>query len=149
MRLLVLFICLVIALTLSGCSGTSEPTDGTTLAQCYATEFGTPPPPAVRNLRAKQVIVGDAAGAWLRFEADSNTVSQIISNRFTKSDLTDFKIYGDYDGGNTPGWWHPQLDVLTAFYINTQWRPGSNYSIAVVAYDATNQLVYFHHGMSF
>src|SRR5579859_7997597 len=142
MRLLLSFTCLVIALTLSGCGGSSEPTDAPTLAQCYATEFGTTPPSTVKNLKAKQVVVGDAAGAWLRFEADSNIVSQIISNRFTISDLTSFKIYGDYDGGNTPAWWRPQLDTLTAFYINTQWRPGSNYSIAVLAYDATNRLVY-------
>lgn len=149
MRLLLLFNCLAAVLTLSGCGGTSEPTDARTLAKCYAEEFGALPPLGITKLRAKQVVVYDAGGAWLRFEADSNVLAQVMSNRFTNSDLTDFKIYGDYDGGNTPGWWQPQLEALTAFYINKQWRPGSNYSIAVIAYDATNRIVYFHHGMSF
>jgi hypothetical protein len=149
MKLFLLLVCLAAMLTLSGCGGTSEPSDASRLAKCYATEFGTAPPSGVRNLMAKQVVVGDSGGAWLRFEADSNVVSQIISNRFTASDWTDFSIYGQSNGGNTPGWWQPQRDALAAFYINKQWRPGSNYSIAVLAYDATNRLVYFHHGISF
>jgi hypothetical protein len=136
-------------LTLSGCGGTSEPTDPATLAQFYATEFGSSPPSGVTNLRAKQVVVGDAGGAWLRFEASSNIVSQITSNRFTKSDQMSFQIYGNPDGGNTPDWWNPQPNTLTAFYINMQWRPGSNYSIAVLGYAASNHVVYFHHGISF
>jgi hypothetical protein len=103
----------------------------------------------VKSLRAKQVVVGDAGGAWLRFETDSNTLSQITSNRFLPSDFTDFKIYGQLDGGNTPSWWHPVPEVLSQFYINKQWRPGSNYSIAVLAYDSAHHLVYFHHGISF
>src|SRR4029077_3288732 len=127
------FICLAAALALSGCGGTSEPTDAATLAQCYCTECGKTPRTGVTNLKAKQVVVGDAGGAWLRFEADSNVLSQIISNRFAVSDRTDFSIYGHPEGGNTPGWWQPQPDALTAFYINKQWRPGSNYSIAVLA----------------
>lgn len=149
MKLLLPSAFLVVALTLSGCSGSSEPTDAAALARCYATEFGVQPPSGVKNLKAKQVVVGDAAGAWLRFEADSNTFLQIISNRFTNSDPTSFKIYGDSEGGNTPAWWHPNPEVLRDFHINTQWRPGSNYSIAVIAYDPTNQFVYFYHGMSF
>lgn len=149
MRLFLSLFCSAAALILSGCGGTSEPTDAPTLANCYATEFGTAPPSGVRNLKAKQVVVGDAGGAWLRFEADSNVVAQITSNRFTVSDWTDFSIYGHPEGGNTPNWWQPRPDALAAFYINKQWRPGSNYSIAVLAYDATSRLVYFHHGISF
>ena len=136
------------ALVLLGCSGSSEPTDPAALAQCYATEFGSPPPAGVQNLKAKQVMVGDAAAAWLRFEADSNVISQIVHNRFIESNQTEFRIYGNPEGGNTPGWWQPNLDALSAFYINKQWRPGSNYSIAVLGYDPTNRLVYFHHGIS-
>jgi hypothetical protein len=134
---------------LCGCGGVSEPTDAPTLAKCYATEFSADPPAAVKELRAKQVVVGDAGGAWLRFETDSNTLSLIISNRFVPSDFTDFKIYGSLDGGNTPRWWHPSPQTLDDFFINKQWRPGSNYSIAVIAYDRSHRLVYFHHGISF
>ena len=148
MRLFLAIICLIVVLSLSGCGGTSEPTDTATLAKCYATEFGTVPPSGVTNLRAKQVVVGDAGGAWLRFEVDSNIVSQIISNRFVPSDRTSFSIYSS-PSGNTPGWWKPEADSLTAFYINNQWRPGSNSSIAVLAHDAAHRVIYFHHGISF
>jgi hypothetical protein len=149
MRLILSLICSAAVLTISGCGGSSEPTDARTLVKCYATEFGTAPPSGVRNLKAKQVVVGDAGGAWLRFEADSNVVSQIISNRFTASSWTDFSIYGHLEGGNTPKWWQPLPDTLDVFYVNEKWRPGPNYSIAVLAYDATNRLVYFYHGISF
>ena len=147
MRQLLLFICSAVALTLCGCGGTSEPTDATTLARCYATEFGTEPPSGVTNLRAKQVVVGDAGGAWLRFEADSNVVLQIISNRFILSDRSIF--ISDSGGGNTPAWWKPEADSLTVFYINNQWRSGSNYSVAVLGSDEVHHVVYFHHGISF
>ena len=127
-------------------NGTSEPSDAPTLAQCYATEFGTTPPLGVKNLRAKQYVVGDDAGAWLRFEADSNTFSQIISNRLFSSDRTSFEMYGEgYD--YAPSWLIAKLDALK-FYSNGQWTPGSNYSIAVIAYDSTNRIAYFHHGIS-
>jgi hypothetical protein len=149
MRTLRLSLCVTILTLLCGCGGVSEPTDAPTLADCYATEFASSPPARVRNLRAKQVIVGDAGGAWLRFETDSNTLSQITSNRFLPSNATDFEIYGSPNGGNTPSWWHPVPEALGEFYINKQWRPGSNYSIAVLAYDRSNHLVYFHHGISF
>ena len=144
-----LLICAIAAFLFCGCGGVSEPSDPPTLAKCYATEFGTTLPAGITNLRAKQVVVGDAGGAWLRFETDSNTLSQIVSNRFARSDFTDFKIYGQLDGGNTPAWWHPAPETLSDFYINKQWRPGSNYSIAVLAYDPAHRLVYFHHGISF
>lgn len=147
MRALYVGFCALAAL-LCGCGGVSEPKDAPTLAKCYSTEFGVNPPAAVKNLRAKQVTVRDAGGAWLRFETDSNTLSQIVSNRFVSSDFTEFKIYGSLDGGNTPSWWRPAPEALGAFYINKQWRPGSNYSIAVLAYDPAWRIVYFHHGIS-
>jgi len=149
MKLFLSILCSAAILMLFGCAGASEPTDAPTLAKCYATEFWTPPPLGVTNLKARQVVVGDAGGAWLRFEADSNVVSAIVSRRFSPSDRTDFSVYGRLEGGNTPQWWHPKLDAITAYYINKQWTPGSNYSVAVLAYDATNHLVYFHHGISF
>lgn len=147
MRALLPYICLVIAFTLLGCGGTSEPTDAGTLAQCYATEFGAKPPPGVKDLRAKQVVVRDAASAWLRFVADSNIVAQIVSNRFTPSDMGTFL---DRSGGaNTPAWWRPNEDSLTTFLICEKWVKGENYSMAVLAYDEAQQVVYFCHGISF
>jgi hypothetical protein len=147
MRLLLPSVCLALVFFLSGCGGVSDPTDAHTLAQCYATEFGQQPPAGVTNIKARQVIVGDAGGAWLRFEADSNIVAQIVSSRFVSSDRAAF--ISDSGGGNTPAWWKPDHDSLTAFYICNQWRPGTNYSVAVLAHDASCHIVYFHHGISF
>ena len=147
MRLLLSSFCFFVALVLSGCGGVSEPTDPQTLAKCYATEFGQQPPAGVSNLKARQVIVGDAGGAWLRFEADSNIVAQIVSARFTPSDRGTF--ISDSVGGNTPAWWKPEDDSLADFYICHQWRSSTNYSEAVLACDAAHHVVYFHHGISF
>src|SRR3954451_14621504 len=122
MKSLLPYLCLAIAVALSGCGGTSEPTDARALAECYRTEFGTGPPTGITNLRAKQVVVGDAGGAWLRFEANSNIVAQIVSNRFAPSDRVTFS--SNSGGGNTPGWWKPEADSLTVFFINNQWRKG-------------------------
>ena len=105
------------------------------------------PPAGVTNLQVKTSVVYDTGGIWLRFEADSNVVSQILSNRFTPSDQSTFISYSGR--GITPAWWKPEADSLTAFYINNQWRPGSNYSIAVLAHDAGHRVVYFNHGISF
>jgi hypothetical protein len=147
MKLLQLAIWLSIFVVLYGCGGTSEPTDKSTLAKCYATEFGVDPPTGITNLKAKQVVVGDAGGAWLRFEANSNIITQIISNRFIPSDRVTFD--SSSGGANTPSWWRPEEDSLTAFFVNNQWTKGSNYSVAVLGYDDAHRVVYFHHGVSF
>jgi hypothetical protein len=147
MKFLIAFNCLIIAVAFTGCGGTTEPTDTVTLAKCYATEFGIRPPAGVKNIKAKQVVVGDAGGAWLRFEANSNIITQILSNHFVPSDHTTF--ISNSDGGNTPSWWKPEEDALTVFYINNQWTKGSNYSVAVLGYDNAHNVVYFHHGISF
>lgn len=121
-----------------------EPADAATLAQCYATEFGTKPPSGVTNLQAKQVlVVGVALGTWLRFEANSNLVSQIISNRFTPSDQITFN---GNSGRAAPAWWKPGADSLTVFFINHHWRPDLEYSAAFLAHDTARRIIYFYHG---
>jgi hypothetical protein len=147
MKVLLLFIYLIITVTMAGCGGVSEPTDAETLAKCYKTEFGDLPPVGVSNLKAKQVVIGDAGGAWLRFEADSNIVAQIVSNRFIPSDRATF--IENSGGANAPLWWEPEKDSLAIFYINNQWSRGSNYSVAVFGCDDAHHTVYFHHGVSF
>ena len=147
MKYVPLLICLVIYVALIGCSGVSEPTDASTLAKCYETEFGVKPPAGVANLKVKQVVVGDAGGAWLRFEASSSIISQIVSNRFASSDRMTF--ISNSGGGNAPSWWKPENDLLTDFYINNQWTKGSNYSVAVLGYNNASRVAYFHHDVSF
>jgi hypothetical protein len=146
-KMLLVFIWSALIVFSSGCSGSYEPSNAQERAKCYATEFGAAPPPGLNNLQAKQVIVGDAGGAWLRFEANSNVLSGILSNRFSPSDRLTF--LSNSRGGNTPRWWNPEADALTSFYISNQWRPGSNYSVAVIGHDASRRVVYFHHGISF
>ena len=139
---------LALALVLSGCSGASEPTDPPTLAKCYAAEFGQSPLAGITNLQARQVVVGDAGAAWLRFEANSNIVTQLVSSRFAPSERA--KFIEESIGGNIPRWWRPEEDELTDFYICNQWRSDTNhYSVAVLAHDIRQHVIYFHHAISF
>ena len=148
MRLVTIIGSSAVACFLAGCAGSSEPTDQVTLNKCYKTEFGVMPPPGVAHLQSKQVAVGDAAGAWLRFEANSNIICNLISNHlFRIGDNSHF--LSDTGGGNTPSWWKPEADSLTFFYVNNQWRKGSNYSVAWLAFDNSRHIAYFHHGISF
>jgi hypothetical protein len=143
------FICLIAVMALSGCGGSSEPTDGAALAKCYAQEFGAYPPAGVSHLQAKQVVVGDAGGAWLRFVADPVTFDNSVIKRFTPCDHSTFAHY-DGSGGNTPSWWKPAPTPTTKYYRCSNWRTGTNnYSESVIAYDRANNVVHFHHGISF
>lgn len=128
-----------------GCSGSHEPTDAKGQAACYETEFGTLPPAGVAHIQAKQVIIGDAAGAWLRFEATPEIVDSLLK-RFGPSDRGVFNQ--NSGGGNTPAWWKPGSDHLTAFYEAEGWRKDFGNSTAVIAHDANKRVVYFSHGAS-
>jgi hypothetical protein len=142
------FICLAAALALTGCGGSSEPRNARTLAKCYAEEFGVRPPAGVTHLQAKQVVVGDAGAAWLRFVVDTNAFAEAVAKRFTPCDYTTFTVR-DGAGGNTPAWWRPTNNSTTTFYCCSHWRSTENYSEAVLAYDRADNVVYFHHGISF
>ena len=140
---------LVLFMGVAGCGGSSEPSDSKTLAGFYAEEFGVVPPAGVKNLRGKHVVVGDAEGAWLRFEATPELITQLTS-RFTSSDSATFDSQAGAitNSGHTPVWWKPKEDSMAVYYINTRWRDTDSHSQAVLAHDKACHIVYFHPGMS-
>ncbi|HEY1121270.1 MAG TPA: hypothetical protein VGE67_06700, partial [Haloferula sp.] len=123
----------------------SEPSSEKGKAACYETEFGALPPASVTHIQAKQVMIGDSAQAWLRFEATPEVVDSLLK-RFAPSDRYTFNA--NSGGGNTPGWWKPDSDHLTAFYVAEGWRKDFGGSHAVIAHDAGKRLVYFCHSAS-
>jgi len=137
---LLLFCCA--ALLMIGCGGTYEPADAKGQADCYRTEFGTLPPAGVTHIHGKQIIIGDAAGAWLRFEATPALVDSLLKG-FTS---TNRQTFDEHSGGaNTPAWWTPDGDRITTFYVFSGWRKDFSHSSAVIAHDADKRVVYFCH----
>lgn len=128
------------ALAMLGCS--YEPSDEKDRAECYKTEFGTLPPSGVTNIQAKQIVIRDAAGAWLRFEATPEIVDSLLK-RFGPSDRG---VFNENSGGdNTPEWWKPDGDHVTVFYEAEGWSKDFSNSTAVIAHDAEKRVVYFSH----
>ena len=97
-------------LLLVGCGGTYEPSDAKGQADCYRMEFGSLPPAGVTNILGKQIIIGDAARAWLRFEATPALVESLCKGFTSTNRLT----FDEHSGGeNTPAWWTPDSDRIT------------------------------------
>lgn len=134
---------LATALLMVGCSGSHEPTDAKTLAQCYQSEFGSAPPSTVSSLQAKAVIIGDAGTQWLRFTADSTTISSIVSGGFSAASRVQFM--SETTNTNSPVWWKPSSDHVTKFYSHPKWFKHLSRSegSAYLAYNETTKVVYF------
>jgi hypothetical protein len=132
----------LVSLFLVGCGGTYEPKDAKGRAECYRMEFGSLPPTGVTNIQGKQVVVGDAAGAWLRFETTPATVDSLLKS-FASTNRQTFDHYSG--GANTPTWWTPDRDRITVFYRVSGWRKDFSSSYAVIAHDAEKRVVYFCH----
>jgi hypothetical protein len=141
-----LFLLCFIALLLPGCGGSYEPTYSKGLAECYWKEFGVRPPADVTNLHAKQVIIGDGARAWLRFDTTPSMVETLLKN-FAPTNRETFA--GCSGGANTPRWWTPDNDHVTAFYAASGWNKNFAHSFAVIAHDTNKHIVYFCHDGDF
>src|SRR5258708_3282930 len=109
-----------VALLLAGCGGTYEPTDKNGVAQCYRMEFGVPPPAEVANIHGKQIIIGDGARAWLRFQATPALVDSLLKRGFKPTNRETFNMHSG--GANTPKWWTPDSNQVTVFYGFGGWR---------------------------
>jgi hypothetical protein len=142
MRSLILTIACA-ALLSAGCSGSFEPSDKNGLAGCYQAEFGVLPPADATILHGKQVVVGDAAQAWLKFQATPVLVDSLLAKGFSPVDRETFLDRSD--GGNRPAWWNPESSLLTAFYVVSDWRKDYHNSRAYIAHDANKQTVFFCH----
>jgi len=138
-----LFIVACAALLSAGCSGSYEPSDKKGLARCYQDEFGVLPPADTTILHGKQIVVGDAAQAWLEFRATPVLVDSMLAKGFTPVDRKTFLDRSD--GGNKPAWWKPDSSPLTAFYEVSGWRKDYHNSHAYIAHDANKQTVLFCH----
>lgn len=131
-----------VAPVLTGCGGSYEPTSAKAQADCYQMEFGTSPPVGVKNIQAKQIVIGDAVRAWLRFDATPAVVDSLLKD-FTS---TNRQTFVEHSGGaNTPLWWAGSSSQTTAFYVFSGWRKNFSYSSAVLAHDADKLVVYFCH----
>lgn len=139
MRLLRHTLLAIVLSAFSGC-GVHEPSTAKELADCYQAEFKTPPPADVRDLHAKQWILGDGLGACLRFHADPATIEPLAA-AFDPSDRDTFFA----EAGEGPVWWQPRQAHLTAFYICRHWRGDLSQSTAILAYDAEAHEVFFQH----
>ena len=138
-QLLLLFF---VPLLFVSCGGTYEPTDTEGKARCYQMEFGVLPPLEVTNLQGKQMIIGDAVTAWLRFEATPALVDTLLKG-FTPSDRQTFDQHTG--SAHNPVWWAPEQDRITTFHFIEGWRKDLSPSSAVLAYDADKRVVYFCH----
>ena len=129
-------------LTLFGPADYSRPQD---LAAAYKTEFGTDPTADVTDIQARQVVVGDAGAAWLRFHASPSTIDTLLA-RFVKSDPAAFAEAGT--GGNVPAWWKPDEDGVNEYYTADHWSRSFSRSEAFMGVDRAKGWVYFHHSGS-
>lgn len=132
------------ALLFLGCGGTYEPTDQKKIALCYSAEFGGLPPAGTTNIQAKQIVIGDAVGAWLRFETTPATVDSLLKIGFAPTNGATF-LQHSMAGANTPKWWKLEGSQVTSFYVFSGWRTNFSYSYAVIAHDVDKRLVYFCH----
>ncbi len=137
-----LIILIVTCFFLACCGGAYEPKSVKGMARCFEAEFGKLPPPGVTMLRAKQIIIGDAARAWLKFDAIPSEAEKLFKD-FIPTEKDEFD---DHSGSaNTPLWFRNRIDETMKFYLKNGWNGKYLESTAVVAYDVKNQLVYFCH----
>ncbi|QIF04932.1 hypothetical protein [Roseimicrobium sp. ORNL1] len=122
--------------------GTGEVTDPTELRAAWRSEFGTEPPPEVRDLRAGWHDVSDAGSRWQKFSAPQAVFDGLI-HKFIPTSRDEF--YRIATNPNNPSWWRPEKETAAAmvYYINTRRNPKSSSSEAVLAYEPTSQTVYF------
>ena len=125
----------------AGC-GPYDPKSAADLAECYKVEFGAPPPAGITVIKARQMVIRDWGGQWLKLHAESNLVDSIILERFTKTKGAPHAFRSG--GANAPDWWIlPPADELE-FYRADEWTKGSfQMSSATVAVHRSSGTVFF------
>jgi hypothetical protein len=125
----------------AGC-GPYDPKSPSALVQCYQTEFGTPPPPKIKVLNARQMIIRDWGAQWLRLEVKDDALEAVILSRGFRKIKDPPKEFTSADR-YTPQWW--QLSPIAAFefYENPNWTKGSwSSSRAVLAVDRARSVAF-------
>jgi hypothetical protein len=123
--------------------GPYDPTTSVELSQAYYAEFSTLPPPGIKVLKSRQVIVGDAGGQWLLLEATPGEIERHVAMGFKKVESPDFDFSREA-GGNTPSWWQPPVGQLE-FYENLDWSKNGGWhsSRSVMGVDRRTNLIWF------
>jgi hypothetical protein len=107
-----LMLCCSIALF--SCGGSNEASSSKEAAGWYKFEFDIEPATTIHDIKAKQIVVGDAARAWLRFRASKQDVDLLISRGFHPILAHDFEQELNLENGNAPSWW--QVSKNSNFY---------------------------------
>lgn len=129
-----------------GWSSAYEPSDPEELARGFEFELHHPLPFEVSDLRIKRIGIGDGVGSFVRFEAKPAVVDMLLQ-AFSPSDK---KTFDEWSGGaNVPDWWDADSHHFDGYYHAENWEEGcSTFSHAVLAYDASEHMVFFAHGGS-
>jgi hypothetical protein len=130
---------LALVMWIFGPADYSDPSD---LAQAYRTEFGIDPSADVRDVHARQSVVGDSGAAWLNFRASKNTIDSLLV-RFVSTNRATFDRSGK--GGSVPGWWKPNINGVELYYVSENWSKSFSHSVAYIGVDREKQIVYFCH----
>ncbi|EDY20408.1 hypothetical protein CfE428DRAFT_2332 [Chthoniobacter flavus Ellin428] len=120
-----------------------DPTSEADLKAAYAADFGVAPPAGITVLKARQLVVGDAAVQWLLLKASPEEVEKHIAKGFVPARET----LSDFDGRhnpNAPAWWKPPSGHLR-LYESHHWEPtgGGTSSEAAMGVDASSGLIWF------
>ena len=81
----------IVVLSLTGCSGSKEPTSRADLESAFEEEFGFIPSSTVTELRCKTVKVGDTWAKWLEFTYEKTAWQKILGLGFDVAELRDIE----------------------------------------------------------
>jgi len=126
----------------TGC-GPYDPKSASDLAQCYQAEFGTSPPPKIKVLNARQMIIRDWGAQWLRLELKDDALDEVILSRDFQKIKEPPKEFTSIDR-YTPDWWQVSPIAAFEFYQNPNWTKGNwSSSRAILAVDRTRNVAFF------
>ena len=136
----------LLLLFLSGfpsCGGSHEAETAAEAEKCYKFEFDMDPSSGVSEIKVKQIVVGDAVVAWLKFNVSPQDFDLLKARGFYPIRYDDFEQELNLKSGNAPSWW--QVSNNNKFYKIVGWKKGYSYSCAFISYDAEKNVICFCH----
>ena len=120
-----------------------DPTSEADLKAAYQADFGVAPPAGITVLKARQLVVGDAAVQWLLLKASPEEIEKHIAKGLVPAR----EALSDFDGQhnpNAPAWWKPPIGHVQ-LYESQNWVPtgGGTSSEAAMGVDASSGLIWF------
>lgn len=132
-----------ISIFLNSCSGQNESYDNSESVESFKFEFQEAPTPDIKKIHAKQIVVGDACRAWLKFEAAKSFEEKLKEKGFHVISKQEFDLHSR--GGNVPAWWTIDTSDGVIFYGFDHWNKNYTNSFSVFWYDHNSKLMYFCH----